>query len=448
MKIPSYFSTEPMETSRLPRAPAGLLAETGQGLEAEAMAGFGAALGRVGDILATIGAEKQRGRDNATLAGLSDQERDFVFGSYDELEQYKITEDTEIEDYGKLEKKFEKDWDRKVKELLKGQSRKVVEHFTLWSKQSRAKILRDYHNRVWQKEQSFAQGQAISIADKQLRRGDLKGALQTYEAHAQYFPPKALQGLKDAAADTMMKYQHQAFLEQVRLQAKDLPLAEALTLINNIPVTDITTAERNAQVTMRERQEEIATATTNRQVRWDTLLKLSKDPESVTDEYLLNLVRPNSLTWDDAEELRKIRDTDNHPLKRTDFKRALTTLEEIKDMDMAIAKEFGKTALERREILLLHFGLKNDLEKWIMEKDRTTEEIEKKVRSLTEPVIEKDVLNWFGRLMRPKETTPFWRHFGTTEETARAREKAKAGIVEEDLTTMTDEELEAIIEGK
>jgi len=40
-------------------------------------------------------------------------------------------------------------------------------------------------------------------------------------------------------------------------------------------------------------------------------------------------------------------------------------------------------------------------------------------------------LHWLGRWLRPKETTPFWRHIGTTEETALARKKAKAGIKEE-----------------
>ena len=34
----------------------------------------------------------------------------------------------------------------------------------------------------------------------------------------------------------------------------------------------------------------------------------------------------------------------------------------------------------------------------------------------------------FGKWLRPKESTPFWRHFGTTEEAALARKKAKAGV--------------------
>lgn len=308
--IPTHFAREQMETSRLPRAPAGI-ADVGAGLEAEAIARFGGAMGKVAGMLAEIQTEKQRGRDNATLAKLSDQERDFVFGAYDILEQYVATD---IKEFGNLEEKFAKDWDREIKKLLKDQNRQVSEHFTLWSEQNRAKILQDYHRRIWPKEQSFAQGQAISIADKHLRRGDLKGALATYNQHAQYFPPKTLQALKDKAGGMAIEYQKQALLETIAEAARTTPYKDALYYINVIPKTDITETERSSLIAQRKRQEEIATATTNPKVRWDTLRKLQKDPRTVTDDYLEGLVG-KGLTWEDAEEFKKIRDTETDPIK-------------------------------------------------------------------------------------------------------------------------------------
>lgn len=104
----------------------------------------------------------------------------------------------------------------------------------------------------------------------------------------------------------------QARIDIVYEAAKVMPYAEAITYINDFK--GITESERNAIITRRKRQNEIETATTNRKVRWDTLRKLNEDPQSVTDEYLEGLVKPDSLTWDDAEEFKKIRDTKNHPL--------------------------------------------------------------------------------------------------------------------------------------
>jgi len=209
MRIPQYFAQERMEVSQLPRgpglprAPARLLADTGKIEEAQALAGFGGALGKIAGMLAEIQAEKQRGRDEAALAKLSDQERDFVFGAHNALEQY-VAED--IKDFPELEEDFAKDWDRKIKELVKGRNRQVAEHFQVWADQNRAKILQGYHNKVWRKEQSFGQGQAISIANKNLIRGDLQGALRTYEQHAQYFSPEELQRLKDEAPHALDWY--------------------------------------------------------------------------------------------------------------------------------------------------------------------------------------------------------------------------------------------------
>ncbi len=103
-KIPSYFATEQMETSRLPRAPMGI-ADVGQGLEAQAIAGLGWELGRVGQLLGNIEAERQRGRDNVALAEMKGTLDDFEFNSRPDPTQFK-----EIADFAKAEEKYGKDW--------------------------------------------------------------------------------------------------------------------------------------------------------------------------------------------------------------------------------------------------------------------------------------------------------------------------------------------------
>lgn len=74
------------------------------------------------------------------------------------------------------------------------------------------------------------------------------------------------------------------------------------------------------------------------------------------------------------------------------------------------------------------------LDEWaVQNKDdpNFTEKFQSEVKKQLTPLAEEITLDWFERWMRPKETTPFWRHFGTTEEKALARKKAKAGIKEE-----------------
>lgn len=61
-----------------------------------------------------------------------------------------------------------------------------------------------------------------------------------------------------------------------------------------------------------------------------------------------------------------------------------------------------------------------------------TEKFQSEVKRQTTPIVEEITLHWLGRLLRAKEATPFFgRFFGTTEEEALAKKKAKAGIEKE-----------------
>lgn len=388
-KIPDYFAQEPMETGRMPRAPMGI-ADTGQGLKAQSLIGFGGALGKIGQLLAGIESERQRARDNVTLAEMKGMLDDFEFESTPDLAQIE-----KIEDFNKLEEKYGKDWKKKVGELSKGKNKRIADQFKIYSELHWDTARKGYHNRSWPLEQDYAVASFNREWSKRFKshidnpeklKSELQALIEQYEP---YLKPTYKQKLEASIDEEIAIYQKQNTLNKLHNAAKTMPYKEAIGFLNDIE--GLTSAERNDLIRRRERQEEIATSTTNRQVRWDTLLEIAKDPASVTDEYLNGLVKPNSLTWDDAEELRNIRDKDNHPLKRTDFQRGLTTLEEIKDMQITIMKADDATAEELRDELLLHFRFKNDLEQWMTEKDRTTEEIEKKVKSLTTGVVEEMV---------------------------------------------------------
>jgi len=150
----------------------------------------------------------------------------------------------------------------------------------------------------------------------------------------------------------------QKVLESIAVNARGMPHKEALNYLNKISRELITETERNGLISQRNRQNEIETATTNRKVRWDTLRKLTKNPESVTDDYLESLVKPDSLTWDDAEEFKKIRDTENHPLKSSGYHLYSNILNELyRDVTKPVKEvEYDRTLeYDRKFNELKHF---------------------------------------------------------------------------------------------
>lgn len=395
--------------------------------ERRAMAGFGG-------TAMSITQRWQQERDSFEISKIQSASNDFHYtlmrqleddwmaGKFKEADQFKQTEEL----YDKARKK-------NIDNMLKGKRGYISDRVRAYTDNTHDQQAAQFFSSLYRKEKEFRAVEIEKLVQGAVQRGNKVEAEKIISQGEHWLGLGKAKIMRDNLDAQLAEYQHQAFLEQVAVDTREMAIDDALTLINQIPRTAITETERNGLIAQRKRREEIATATTNRQVRWDTILKIAKDPESVTDEYLEGLVKPNSITWDDAEELRKIRDTENHPLKRADARRAFTTLEEIKDMRFSILKEADGTEEELREELLLQFGLKNDFEKWLLEKDRTTEEIEKKVKSLTEPDVEDIVLNWFEKLILSKETTPFFGRFtGTTEEKHLAKKKAKAGIVEEE----------------
>lgn len=149
-----------------------------------------------------------------------------------------------------------------------------------------------------------------------------------------------------------------------------------------------------------------------------------KDPEKKREaidaiyDNLRNISRGDSkLLLNEIEEM-SIPDS---ALNRSDAKRAVTVLEELKDIRVSMLRAAMKddptiTSDTLREELLQQYQMKNDLEQWILKKDRTTDEIEKKVELMTSPIATDIVLSWFERLMWSKGQRQFLGLIGTEEE--------------------------------
>lgn len=95
------------------------------------------------------------------------------------------------------------------------------------------------------------------------------------------------------------------------------------------------------------------------------------------------------------------------PTRRPALTRGMTAIEEVFDIQIK-SQEFKPADVEKESAFLLKKQrAKNDLEAYILEKDRTDEEIEKKVKVLTRIPKEEIVLGWLERILLPKRAPAF-----------------------------------------
>ncbi len=105
----------------------------------------------------------------------------------------------------------------------------------------------------------------------------------------------------------------------------------------------------------------------------------------------------------DAEEAKRLRTKlstnlkPGSPTKRPAVTRALTAVEEI--YDLYIESQDDLTVEEQAALLQKKHRLKNDLEAWALEEDRTDKEIEEKVKLLTRIPKEEIVTGWLERFI-------------------------------------------------
>lgn len=175
--------------------------------------------------------------------------------------------------------------------------------------------------------------------------------------------------------------------------------------------------------------------------KYDELQKMTKeyndgvrtDEDEIRDEIGDAVEKKQITSTDGMKLLDRVKRTDDadDPMNRSDAKRGLGFLEDLESAEISANKDEPYEAI--RGIRLKYQKKKNEFERWIKRQEKLTDtDIQNKVAEMTEAETEEVVLNWFESLMRPKEGTPFFgRFFGTTEETALARKKAKAGVKEE-----------------
>lgn len=103
---------------------------------------------------------------------------------------------------------------------------------------------------------------------------------------------------------------------------------------------------------------------------------------------------------------------DDSPTRTPAHTRGITEIEEIMDATIAWNKVNTKDYGLEEESAALHEKnkLKNDLDAFALEKDRTDEEIEEKTKSLNTPLKDELVENWFSRLFKIENLFPLIGH--------------------------------------
>lgn len=209
------------------------------------------------------------------------------------------------------------EYDKKTKEIEQSfPTREGRERYKIWAAKRRLVAEKSLIHLYGLKHDEYQRDRLDELWKAAARNGDIETAnsyIDKMDENELITPAQAT-----FRKNKVKEIANQSLLDDIHEAAKALPYEVAIQFLNDIKGID--KADRNDLIARRKRQNEIETATTNRKVRWDALRKVSKDPDSVTDEYLEGLVKPNSLTWDDAEEIRKIRDTENHPLKTSRYK--------------------------------------------------------------------------------------------------------------------------------
>lgn len=392
-EIPEYFAKERMETSRLPRAPAGI-ADVGAGIEALGLVGFGRILSGISSDalqnLITVRSEAQE------LEGTSQWER-----AHTEFFT-NLAKDQDFENYGEKYKDFAKSLRRQVlKKGLTGTARQNLEAYMENQQVGQEKRVaaaflakqRDYGRvSTFQSVINFEQAGDFDGAMSAINHARNAGFMSTEEAFAR----------KQKVQANITTYQKQALLETVHEAAKLMPYTEAIGYLNDL--TNITSAERNDLISRRKRQNEIETASHNDSVYWNTLRKLTKDRDSISDDELEALVKPDSLSVDDWKEFTELKKPEGL-LSKPSVKTALTLFDNLKTIGAYVGKPPAEMTIEeQRENIQTWADIKNDFIKWVQDNPGATEDqIERKQKALVEPEREETKLHWWTRFWRKKK---------------------------------------------
>lgn len=143
--------------------------------------------------------------------------------------------------------------------------------------------------------------------------------------------------------------------------------------------------------------------------------RIAADPQSVTENELAKAVG-DGISINDYEKLLNMiqpeePDKPPNPLNAPAAKRAQASLGRVRAAEIAITEK--EDLLEIRATEDRYLRVQNDLDRAILDAERagkplTDEQIEKKTRELTTPIIKEVTLNWFQRWTLPKKPSRFF----------------------------------------
>ncbi len=144
-EIPEYFANVPQRVTQLPRAPSAQLADVGQGIEAQAIAGVGGAVFQIGQ-------ERKDVADDLSLATAINELNESVFNEQIALQKHQFTHPN---DFAAAEKGFEKRRKLEVTRIAAGQNPAVAARLKEYGLNSEIRDRRFFHNIVFSKQQRF-----------------------------------------------------------------------------------------------------------------------------------------------------------------------------------------------------------------------------------------------------------------------------------------------------
>lgn len=339
--IPEYFATQRILPEQLPRASQQIVS-AGQGIqEVTATRVAGQIAGVAGQIARDhqiIEARKQNVRDNMTVAALKGALDEFEFNSGPNSEGVET-----IEDFQTQEKEYHKAWDAEVQRIITGQNQEVSGAFMQYTSAHRIIAKTRYRTKSRAAERNWAMADLqkqwatrlkANVGNPEAAAAQLRVLVESYDA---YLTPTQKQSLLADIDKSVVLFQKQVQLDGLHQQAKQMPYNQAIGMLND--VQGLTSAERNDLIRRRERQNEIETATQDSGVYWDTLRKLTNDPDSMTEPQIADLVKPNSLTTDDYKEFMGIKENAASPLKTPRAQLYFNSLDKLFDERETDAEE-------------------------------------------------------------------------------------------------------------
>lgn len=428
-----YFATESMPIEQAPRVPAREIADVGGELEAKALVGVGKALDYTSEIVAKWYEREGNTQFDTARREAREKVNEFELTSFENA-------DAHDKEYKKLRaniKKFapkNKAGARKFQSWLDWASPALDK----WSNELKIRMVKrnntvDYFKNIASlaTETDFDKAQTEA---RLLTQGAIDDKIRT--------PAQADSDFSKVMGDWLKTSVWNAAIRQATID-DEVIWGQVLTYLNQpkntkgLPGDAVDSLIENAQT-----QHRIQTATHNDDVYWDTLRKLTKDRDSITEEDLVALVKPNSLTTDDYKEFMKMK-AEGGLLSKPTVKTALTLFDNLKTMGGYKGKlQADMTIEEKRENAQRWADIKNDFIKWVeANPDATDEQIEKKQKELTKPVREEIVLNWLEKALLIKR-----RQFGfiRSELDQLVKKKIKELKKEDVWETMTDGEKETV----